>query len=1150
MASPLSSELVFLILQFLEEENFKETIHRLERESGFFFNMRYLEELVKNGEWDEVEKYISGYTKVEDNRYSMKIYFEIKKQKYLEALDRKDGAKALEILVKDLKVFSAFNEDLFKEITLLLTLDNFRENEQLSTYGDTNSARAIMLTELKKLIEANPVFRDKLTFPSLKSSRLRSLINQRFVSSVVHFQSYRIFKLTVFLDCSLNWQHQLCKNPKPHPDIKTLFVDHTCGPSQPIGAHALSPVTNPLMGTVSRPPGFPPLGALFPYQTAPTAPLPSNLTGWMTNPAVARASPSSGPISLIPPNISAIPKRARTPPGNGPAVDFQSADSEHVPKRTRASGTSDEVNLTPVYVSPVGYSGQSSSSSEDLPKAVMMTLNQGSAVKSMDFHPKQQIQLLVGTNAGEFLLWDLSSREKLTQKNFKVWDLGACSMPFQTTLTNDYTASVNRVTWNPDGTFFGVAYSKNIVQIYSYHGGADIRNHLEIEAHCGSVNDLAFSYPNKTLSIVTCGDDRLIKVWNAVTGEKQNQLEGHEAPVYCVCPHFKENIQFIFSTATDGNIKAWLYDNVGSRLDYAAPGLSPSAMAYSDDGTRLFSCGTNKEGQSFMVEWNESEGAIKRMYNGLGKRANRPVQFDTTKNRYIVAGDEWLIKYWNMDNASVLLVSDAEGGLPASPCVRFNLEGILLAVSTSDNGIKILANSDGIRVLKPMENRSSAVKTSALTTSGATVTANATGGPSVMDIVTTTPPLTMTNTENQNSVERPRTGDEATDKSRMWKVTEISEPSHCRCLRFPDNTSSAMRVTRLMYTNSGHGVLALVANAVHKLWKWQKTDHNSTEKATASVAPQLWQPTSGILMTNDISDTNTEDSIACFALSRNDSYVASASGGKISLFNMMTFKTMTTFMPTPPAATFLLFHPRDNNIIAVGMDDSSIHIYNVRVDEVKTKLKGHHKRVTGLAFSTVLNVLVSSGADSQLCVWNTDGWEKQTSRQLQIPGGRVAAPFADTHVQFHHDQKHLLVVHGTQIAIYEAPKLECLKQWGPREASGAITHAAYSCDSQTIYVTFEDGSIDILTASSLRLRCRVSPTSYLPANPKPRVYPLVVAAHPSEPNQFALGLTDGGVCVFEPLESEGKWGSAPGVEGGAGPSTSAVAAAANSTDQA
>ena len=103
---------------------------------------------------------------------------------------------------------------------------------------------------------------------------------------------------------------------------------------------------------------------------------------------------------------------------------------------------------------------------------------------------------------------------------------------------------------------------------------------------------------------------------------------------------------------------------------------------------------------------------------------------------------------------------------------------------------------------------------------------------------------------------------------------------------------------------------------------------------------------------------------------------------------------MTTFMPPPPAATFLAFHPQDNNIIAIGMDDSTIQIYNVRVDEVwcgiwlitcstlavldgcylvviflmqvKSKLKGHSKRITGLAFSHVLNVLVSSGADAQV----------------------------------------------------------------------------------------------------------------------------------------------------------------------------------------
>ena len=35
---------------------------------------------------------------------------------------------------------------------------------------------------------------------------------------------------------------------------------------------------------------------------------------------------------------------------------------------------------------------------------------------------------------------------------------------------------------------------------------------MQIDAHTGGVNDLAFAHPNKQLCIVTCGDDKLIKV--------------------------------------------------------------------------------------------------------------------------------------------------------------------------------------------------------------------------------------------------------------------------------------------------------------------------------------------------------------------------------------------------------------------------------------------------------------------------------------------------------------------------------------------------------------------------------------------------------------------------------------------------------------
>ncbi|XP_072968974.1 protein TOPLESS-RELATED PROTEIN 2-like [Typha angustifolia] len=1119
--SSLSRELVFLILQFLDEEKFKDTVHKLEQESGFYFNMKYFEDQVQAGEWDEVERYLGGFTKVEDNRYSMKIFFEIRKQKYLEALDRHDRAKAVEILVKDLKVFASFNEELFKEITQLLTLENFRQNEQLSKYGDTKSARNIMLMELKKLIEANPLFRDKLTFPPFKASRLRTLINQ-----------------------SLNWQHQLCKNPRPNPDIKTLFTDHSCAAPGPAnGARAPPPANGPLVGPIPKSGGFPPIGAHSPFQPV-VSPSPSAI-GWMTNanPSLPHAAVAQGPAGLVqPPSTAAFLKHPRTPT-SAPGIDYQSADSELLMKRMRV-GQLDEVPFS-------GASHPSNIySQDDLPKTVVRTLNQGSNVMSLDFHPVQQTILLVGTNVGDIGIWEVGSRERIAHKPFKVWDIGSCSLPLQASLMKDATISVNRCLWSPDGSILGVAFSKHIVQTYAFIPNGELRHQLEIDAHVGGVNDIAFSHPNKSLSVITCGDDKTIKVWDATTGQKQYMFEGHEAPVYSVCPHSKESIQFIFSTAIDGKIKAWLYDCLGSRVDYDAPGHWCTTMAYSADGTRLFSCGTSKDGDSHLVEWNEAEGSVKRTYSGFRKRSLGVVQFDTTRNHFLAAGDEFMIKFWDMDNTNILTTADGDGGLPASPRLRFNREGSLLAVTTNDNGIKILANTDGQRLVRMLESRSfegSRGPSQQVNTKPPIVNAlgAASNASSPLPVTSERPDriLPAVSMSSLTAMESSRTADvkprilDDSDKIKTWKLADIVDAGHLKALRLPESVTTANKVVRLLYTNSGFAVLSLGSNAIHKLWKWQRTERNPSGKSTASIVPQLWQPSNGILMTNDTSDGNPEEATACIALSKNDSYVMSASGGKVSLFNMMTFKVMTTFMSPPPAATFLAFHPQDNNIIAIGMEDSTIQIYNVRVDEVKSKLKGHQKKITGLAFSQTLNVLVSSGADAQLCVWSIDGWEKKKSRFIQAPAGRTAPLAGETRVQFHNDQAHLLVVHESQLAIYDS-KLECLRSWSPRDALPApISSAIYSCDGMLVYAGFCDGAVGVFEAESLRLRCRIALSAYIsPAiSSGGTVCPTVVAAHPSEPNQIALGMSDGAVYVVEPSDVETKWGSAPPQDNGTHP---------------
>ncbi|KAH7513409.1 hypothetical protein FEM48_Zijuj12G0196900 [Ziziphus jujuba var. spinosa] len=1110
-----------VLIKFVDKQTVRTLIayhsDKLEQESGFFFNMKYFEEKALAGEWDEVERYLSGFTKVDDNRYSMKIFFEIRKQK-------NDRAKAVEILAKDLKIFSTFNEELYKEITQLLTLENFRENEQLSKYGDTKSARSIMLLELKKLIEANPLFRDKLVFPTLKASRLRTLINQ-----------------------SLNWQHQLCKNPRQNPDIKTLFTDHTCSP--PNGARAPTPVNLPV-AALAKPSNYAPLGAHGgPFQQAAAAPNANALAGWMVNanPSSSVQSAAIAASSLtVQPSQASVLKRPRTPVNALGITDYTGTEHEQLIKRLRSAQSVDEALLKSfdallslfIFHFVVTYPAPQlhSWSVDELPRTVACTLHQGSTVTSMDFHPSHHTILAVGCANGEMTLWDVGLRERLVSKPFKIWDMATCSGQFQfpydivrilhykssrcigmltgsllqALIVKDSSISVSRVSWSPDGNLIGVAFSKHLIHLYANQGLHDLRQHLEASFNALSLlleQDFIF-HQTDTRTLLSYRLMLMPVVWD-LAGRKLFSFEGHEAPVYSVCPHQKENIQFIFSTAVDGKIKAWLYDTVGSRVDYDAPGQWCTTMLYSADG-----------------KWNESEGAIKRSYSGFRKKSAGIVQFDTTKNHFLAVGEDNQIKFWDMDNTNVLTSTDAEGGLPSLPRLRFNKEGSLLVVNTSNNGFKVLANADGLRSLRAIEARSydTSRATNEMKVSSSAAAVNNNLVISKVDFMESSParPTSIHNEVEpmRKSIEKPRGLDDVSDKTKPWELTEIVDRVQCRVVTMPDGMGPGNKVARLLYTNYGTGVLALGSDGVQKLWKWHRSEQNPNGKATASVVPQHWQPNSGLLMTNDVPD-NVEEKFPCIALSKNDSYVMSACGGKVSLFNMMTFKVMTTFMPPPPTSTFLAFHPLDNNIIAIGMEDSTIHIYNVRVDEVKTKLKGHQKRITGLAFSVDLDILVSAGADAQLFFWSSDTWDRKKMIPIQLPSGK--APVGDTRVQFYSDQVRLLVCHETQLALYDAYKTELLQQ---DVLSAPLTCASYSLASQLVYATFADGNIGVFDADSLKLRCRIAPSAYLSQSlsNSQTAYPLVVTAHPQEPHQLAVGLTDGAVKVIEPSETEGKWG--------------------------
>nr|POE98679.1 isoform 2 of cyclin-l1-1 [Quercus suber] len=84
------------------------------------------------------------------------------------------------------------------------------------------------------------------------------------------------------------------------------------------------------------------------------------------------------------------------------------------------------------------------------------------------------------------------------------------------------------------------------------------------------------------------------------------------------------------------------------------------------------------------------------------------------------------------------------------------------------------------------------------------------------------------NLANDRSMEKPRTMEDGTDRTKPWQLSEIVDAVQCRLVTMPEGTDSSSKVVRLLYANSGIGVLALGSNGVQKLWKWARSERMTT----------------------------------------------------------------------------------------------------------------------------------------------------------------------------------------------------------------------------------------------------------------------------------------------------------------------------------
>jgi len=260
-------------------------------------------------------------------------------------------------------------------------------------------------------------------------------------------------------------------------------------------------------------------------------------------------------------------------------------------------------------------------------------------------------------------------------------------------------------------------------------------------------------------------------------------------------------------------------------------------------------------------------------------------------------------------------------------------------------------------------------------------------------------------------------------------------------------------------------------------------------------------------------------------LSTNDSFLVSAAGGNLELYNNITRVRMTTlYEPTDPSniPTAFGFNPTDNNFFAIGLNNGNI-ILKALKQKKGWERPGHTQTaITDLGFVRATKergTLITTARDGGVKIWNFEIPPEKGASDFELDcknSFKLGPHITRVHLRPNqHNQTLPQSFSGSEandenvkFLIEQPTQLEIRSLDGRRHnmwvpEGGSILGVAYDCSGSHLYVLVSNQTLLILS-NELLPSVRVSlEKSYM-----------ALAANPKEKNNIALGDQNGTVVVF------------------------------------
>ena len=194
--------------------------------------------------------------------------------------------------------------------------------------------------------------------------------------------------------------------------------------------------------------------------------------------------------------------------------------------------------------------------------------------------------------------------------------------------------------------------------------------------HTGPVTGLTVTADGQFL--ITCGDDRTVRVWDVKSGKSLRSFQGHTIKVTAVA--VRGDGRQVASASDDGAVRVWDLNTTDDHRAMTDSKESLWAVAVSPNGKRLAAAGADKkiriyDPETGMLETTLDAGA-----------AMTSLTFLPDNNRLVAAGGDKIVKLW--DVAAKKVVQDLAGHGLAVLALASSEDGKLVVSGSADATVR------------------------------------------------------------------------------------------------------------------------------------------------------------------------------------------------------------------------------------------------------------------------------------------------------------------------------------------------------------------------------------------------------------------------------------------------------------------------------